>query len=308
MLRCRAAALCAGLVVVGCSPSEEAPVRPTEVALTARPATIPLGPPPATDKLSFVVFGDVRPGGPNEDTQYPQAIFAKVMDRAAATSATFAVATGDYMFSTSASSVTNQVTQLLAAEAHFAHPIYHSLGNHECAGFTDSNCPNGTETPNMRAYMMQLIPFSPLPYYSFDVPTAHGVAKFVFVAANAWSDDQASWLATELARPTDYTFVIRHEPPGNTQAPGAAPSDTLMRQNPLTLGLYGHIHVYKHVATNQIISGNAGAPLDGGSYGIVWVEQQDDGTIEVREIKESSGQVGDHFRVSPTGASVADPT
>ncbi|MFO0572054.1 MAG: hypothetical protein U0263_40905 [Polyangiaceae bacterium] len=53
-----------------------------------------------------------------------------------------------------------------------------------------------------------------VPYYTKNVNAADGAwtAKFVFVAPNAWTDAQGTWLEAELAKPTTYTFIVRHEP------------------------------------------------------------------------------------------------
>src|SRR5262249_43262549 len=149
------------------------------------------------------------------------------MVKAAGTPSEFAIGTGDYMFANVSSSVSNQVAKLLTAEGHFGKQIFHTLGNHECSGFTASNCPNGTESYNIRAFMMQLVPCAQKPYYAIDIQTQTGTAKFVFVAANAWDQTQASWLDQELSRPTQYTFVVRHEPPGTIETTGATASDPI---------------------------------------------------------------------------------
>jgi hypothetical protein len=152
--------------------------------------------------------------------------------------------------------------------------------------------------------MLQLVPFAQRPYYSFDIATDKGAAKFVFIAANAWDDPQRQWLEAELARPTPYTFVVRHEPPGNTEAPGAAPSDSIIHAHPLTIGFYGHTHTYRRLGANEVISGNGGAPISYGYYGFLYVEQREDGNVEVREIRQDTGDVTDRWAVNPSGQSV----
>jgi hypothetical protein len=281
-------------------PAGKPPEKSTEAS---RATTGPVGPNGGSvDRLDFVVFGDVRASSPNADSTYPKAVFTSIMQQANSTSAQFAVGTGDYMFSNTQASVSNQVGQLLQAEQSFKKFIFHDMGNHECTGFTASNCPNGTETPNMQAFMLQLVPFSQLPYYSFDVQTGAGVAKFVFIAANAWDSAQESWLTQELARKTTYTFVVRHEPPHNATAPGAGPSDAIIAAAQVTMALYGHTHVYRHLSANAVISGNAGAPLEGGHFGFLHVTQLQDGNIQAQEIQQGSGAVVDTFTVTPAGA------
>jgi hypothetical protein len=256
----------------------------------------------SVDRLAFTVFGDVRPANYGDDANYPTAVITSIMQRSNATPALFAIGTGDYMFSGSAASVSAQLGALLGAERSFTKFIFHAMGNHECTGAVASNCPNGTETPNVRSFQMSLVPFSSTPYYAVDIDTRAGLAKLVIVAANAWDATQASWLDGELARPTAYTFVIRHEPPGNTEAPGASASDPIIARHPLTLGLYGHTHEYRHIDANHVISGNAGAPLERGQYGFLYVEQRDDGNVDVQEIREDTGQVIERWAVTPAGS------
>ena len=62
---------------------------------------------------------------------------------------------------------------------------------------------------------------------------------------------QSTWLAAQLADVTAYTFVVRHEPPYDTQAPGVSPSETLIHKNPLTLEFLGHTHEYRRVDTQR---------------------------------------------------------
>jgi hypothetical protein len=256
------------------------------------------------DRLAFAVWGDSRPNQIDDAQGYPTAIVSSIAQRANSTSAQFAIGTGDYMFADNASAVSQQVAQLLSAEQPFRKFVFRTMGNHECTGASASNCPNGTETPNMRAFMMQLIPFSPQPYYSFDVQTSKGDAKFVFVAANAWSSAQRNWLEAELSRPTTYTFVMRHEQFGNNQAEGAIASDPIIHAHPFTIALYGHVHDYERISTNEVISGNGGAPsrTAGGYYGFLLIEQRADGNIQVTEIRQDNGQQADRWAVTPTGA------
>jgi hypothetical protein len=161
------------------------------------------------------------------------------------------------------------------------------------------------ETPNVQAFMQLLPTGTTKPYYRIDVMTPLGKAKLLFVAANAWDSTQQSWLQTQLADPTTYTFVMRHEPPNDTQAPGTGPSESLITSAPYTLELLGHTHEYNHIDTQHVISGNAGAPLGGGgSYGLLIVQQLTSGDINVSEIDESTGSVNDTWTVSPTGQKI----
>ena len=253
------------------------------------------------DRLAFVVFGDVRPPTVGFDLGYPTGTLTQILTRAAATPAEFGLGTGDYMYSDTAASVAAQLDKLVAAERAFGRPIFHAMGNHECTGATASNCPNGTETPNVRGFLMTLVPFSPRPYYSLTVTTSLGDAKFVILAANAWDDAQQSWLQTELARPTEYTFVVRHEP-SSAYAPGVGPSDAIMAAHPLTAAFYGHYHEYRQDGANAVISGNAGAPIHtGSSFGFVYVLQRTDGNVVIEEHRMDDDAVLDRFVLTKTG-------
>ena len=140
------------------------------------------------------------------------------------------------------------------------------------------------------------------PYYRIDMNTPLGKAKFVFIAANAWDSTQQSWLTTQLADPTTYTFVMRHESTTASGLPASVTeSESIVDAHPYTIELLGHTHEYRHEDTQHVISGNAGAPLAAGNYGLLIVEQQTDGNVTVNEIDESTGNATDSWTVSPTG-------
>jgi hypothetical protein len=284
------------LLLAGCS-SDPAPVMqpPGDDA-----ATTGNGPP-----MRFAVVGDSRPGNLNDGNNYPDAIVAGNYKRMHDLSLQFAVVTGDYMFANYEGEVTRQVDKLLAAESAFSNPIYRALGNHECTGATASNCPNLNETANMTAYMTRLLPPDvTLPYFRFDVDTPKGMAKFVFVAANAWSAEQSNWLRDQLSQNTAYTFVIRHEPPDTTETPGVSPSESIIHQFPVTQVFCGHAHAYFRVDTLHVVSGNGGAPIRFGgttTYGFLLIEQQDDGSITATEIDEATGNAMDTWRITADG-------
>ncbi len=178
------------------------------------------------------------------------------------------------------------------------------MGNHECTGFTDSNCPKGTETPNVRAFMGLMPADVTAPYYRVDVSTPSGSAKLLFVAPNGWSEAQNSWLTAQLADVTTYTFVVRHEPSDDATAPGVTPSDALINSAPLTIELLGHSHEYRRIDAQHVISGNGGAPLSsysGIGYGFLLIAQQSDGTLVLSEIDQASGSTVDSFHITPDG-------
>jgi hypothetical protein len=287
--------------VIGCTPTGALPDN-NHGSDGGATATCTPAPADSAGRFRFAVFGDVRPRNPDDTASYPTAIITSLFQEIAAQSPQLVVGTGDYMFAstTNDASVQTQLGDLLSAEQAFAGPIYHAMGNHECTGATASNCPNGTETANMRAFMSKLIPAgTQTPYYRVDVDTGAGMAKLVFIAANAWSQAQADWLETQLADPTAYTYVVRHEAATITETNGAVASEAIVQKHPLTLELLGHTHRYSRIDDKHIISGNAGAPLSGGHYGFVLVDLLTNGDLSVSEIDQATGAVDDTFTICP---------
>jgi predicted phosphodiesterase len=254
--------------------------------------------------LKFAVFGDCRPGSPNDTAGYPTAVLTNIFTLMQSKGAQFAVGTGDYMFASGQSVVDAQVALHLQAQTPFKGPVYRALGNHECTGATASNCPNGNETPNVRAFLSKLSPpGTTAPYYRVDVDTPHGKAKFLLIAGNAWSQAQGDWLKQQLADPTTYTFAVRHVPP-TTSAPGVNESEALVRAAPFTLELLGHSHEYRHTDAQHVISGNGGAPTRSGEttgFGFLMIEQESDGNLAATEYDETTGNAVDTWTITPTG-------
>jgi hypothetical protein len=165
------------------------------------------------------------------------------------------------------------------------------MGNHECDGYTADNCTSATN--NYTAYYNALVaPLGKtLPYYTVPINAIDGswTAKVIILACNYWSTTQQSWLSTELAKPTTYTFVVRHEPASATTAPCVSDVESLLASNPYNLSLVGHTH---HFQANgkEIIVGNGGAPLTAGttSYGYATVEQTAAGFV-VTDYDQATG-------------------
>jgi hypothetical protein len=270
------------------------------------PGAPPPPPPGGGNLLHFAVFGDCRPPNLEGTNNYPSAIVGGIFSLAQSHAAQFMVGTGDYVFSNTSSGVSAQLKLFNQARANFSNPVYLTMGNHECNGYTASNCPNLNETPNVQQFMNLLPSGVTKPYYRLDFDTPFGKAKLVFIAANAWNSTQQSWLQQQMSDPTTYTFVMRHEPPADTQAPGVGPSESIVQSSSYTLELLGHTHEYKHIDTQHVISGNAGAPLQpssGFGFGMLLIDQLGDGNIQVTEYDESSGTAVDTWRVTPSGAS-----
>ena len=192
--------------------------------------------------------------------------------------------------------------------------MFPTMGNHECTGYTDSNCGSSGKqglTENYKAFLGQLL--APIkqtsPYYSIDINDTGGkwTSKFIFVAANAWDSAQQTWLETTMAKKTTYTFLVRHEPAsagGSSGAPGVDPAEAVMKKYPYTLSLVGHSHLVEKSGSKEVIFGNGGAPRSSGSYGFGLITQLSDGNIQVDSYDYDSVKPDTSFRftVTPTGA------
>ena len=264
--------------------------------------------------LAFGIVGDTRPATPDDTASYPSLIITKIFQAfdAANPRPPFVIATGDYIFSTNAGATANaQLDKYLNARDGFRNPVFPAMGNHECTGYTASNCGVGTsdgETDQYQKYMQKYV--APLglttPYYSTRIDAIDGswTSKFVFVASNAWTGTQAAWLEQALSVPTTYTFVIRHTDVGATTAPGTTPSANIIGAHPYTLLIVGHSHTYRHSAPNkQLIVGNGGAPITtGANYGYVIAHRRpSDGAIEFNSYDYDTGAINDTFAVNADG-------
>ncbi|HUB08220.1 MAG TPA: metallophosphoesterase [Myxococcales bacterium] len=272
--------------------------------------------------LVFAIVGDTRPANPCPSTSncpYPTAIITEIYkDMTQVTPAPqIVVGTGDYMYNDPGTGTASwQVQQYLTAEAQISVPFYPAMGNHECTGYTSSECGSDNSdgvTENFTAFLSGMLGGLKLPnstpYYVETVPAGPGqTAKFVFMAANAWDQTQSTWLDATLAQPTTYTFVIRHEPSSDARdCPGITPSDQIISAHPLTLKIVGHSHEYSPYDSTyqEVIVGNGGAPLDSGSsYGFVLCQQRSDGAIQCADYDyQSNAPTGTAFALTAAGQS-----
>ena len=266
------------------------------------------------DSLLFAIVGDTRPVNYNATSSYPTAVITKIWQDVEAVSPRppFAIGTGDYQYSSTFGTVAGtQMDLYMGARANYTGLFFPVMGNHECTGYTASNCGSGNAdgiTKNYTAFVSTLLaPINQsLPYYSirFDAPDGSYTAKLVVIAANAWDSTQASWLDGALSQPTTYTFVMRHEDRTANTAPGVTPSETIIKKYPLTMRIVGHTHTYHHYASDlEVVCGNGGAPLTSGTnYGYGVVERLADGNVQFTEYDYQSSSVIDQFRVKPDGA------
>ena len=273
----------------------------------------------SVSRLLFAVVGDTRPPNPDDTSGYPTTTATKIFDDLDGMNPkpSFGVSTGDYMYVNPGSGqAAPQLDLYIGARGHFSNVMFPTMGNHECNGYTDSNCGSSGsgDTENYKAFLGQLL--APLkqtnPYYSVDVNSTSGAwtAKFIFVAANAWSSTQESWLETTMAKATTYTFLVRHEPKsagGSSGAPGVDPAESVMAKYPYTLSIVGHSHLAEKSGTKEVIFGNGGAPLSGGTYGFGLVTQLADGNIQVDNYDYDTVQPDSKFRFTLTPAGVSVP-
>jgi hypothetical protein len=238
--------------------------------------------------LYFAVVGDTRPMNSDDVGSYPTAIITKIYADIAAMNPQpqFVISTGDYM--NAALTASQQLDLYLTAAKQFTGgPLFPVMGNHECTGATSSNCAGNFVTKNYQAYMAQMASLvgESQPYYvvNFNGDGKAWTAKLVVVACNAWDATQKTWLQSELAKPTTYTIVARHEEIGASSGPPCLPdADTIIAQNPYSVLLVGHSHYFQYIGfQKEVIIGNGGAPLYSTSahYGYATLEQQSGGFL-----------------------------
>jgi calcineurin-like phosphoesterase family protein len=263
-------------------------------------------------RLLFACVGDTRPPSENSTASYPLGVITRIYEdiEALRPRPPLVVSTGDYVFASSdrGDVAAAQLDLYMAARSSYSGLFFPAMGNHECTGATISNCAY-TPTASYEAFgRRMLVPIGkPLPYFvvRVDALDSAWTAKFVFVAANAWSSAQQAWLEATLSVPTTYTFVVRHEPASETEAPGVAPSESIMARHPYTLAIVGHDHTYGHYrdSPREVLIGNGGAPLSSKGFGFGVFAQAPDGSMVVDMIDWQTGSPDTtfHFEVTPDG-------
>jgi hypothetical protein len=290
--------------------------------------------------LSFGMTGDTRPAN-SQTTGYSQSlknIIGSIFSGFQSQGVPFAVGSGDYGFSSTCSGCAlPQYNDYMTARANFGGTWLPTMGNHECNGFTNSNCPVGSYTGMTQDYINTIVQPSTgqsSQYYSalYQASDLSWTAKFIFISANGWNSTQSTWLQNTLNVNTTYTFTIRHEPANDARAPGVTPSENMMSSafnaGHLTLSVTGHTHLvqlpggtqpygdpFGSTLAYEMIVGNGGAPLDAGpTYGYaVGTRRVSDGAVVIQMYKsaDTSGnpivpnQADTNFRfaVNPDGSS-----
>jgi predicted phosphodiesterase len=251
-------------------------------------------------RLFFAVVGDTRPANLDDTDNYPTAVINDVFGLVATLKPQFVLATGDYMFaSPSGIEGAEQVGlyQGVVARQLPGGLLFPVMGNQECAGPTASNCA-GAPTANTTAYLDTLVkPLGKaLPYYAlaFDGSDGSWNAKLLVVACNAWDSDQAAWLQQQLASPTTFTLVARHEPSG-ADAPCVDATDRLLAQTDYDILFVGHAHTFGRSGKTLVV-GNGGAPLTGAaSFGFATVDQRGSRFLVTQYDSETKAPVAAFF-------------
>jgi hypothetical protein len=240
------------------------------------------------ERLWFATTGDTRPGNCDDTTAYPRAAITEIAKSMKALKVQFALDLGDHMYvcNGSVSEAQIQMGYYTDAISGGPAPYFMTMGNHECGHFSSSGgyygCFGTSADANYDTYMAAL--GRPKPYYSFDVATNAGLARFVIIADDAWNSTQKAWLQatlTEADTKAAYTFIARHHPTTGSRT-GNAEILTTIEAHKYSLILTAHSHQYARGADHggrAPIIGIGGAP---GSTppGFATILQQTDGSLQ----------------------------
>jgi hypothetical protein len=277
-------------------------------------------------QLFFAVVGDTRPYNPDDTTNYPASPPLAACtasnsgsvgtDTASCGAITkvfqdiqglnprppFVISTGDYQYVTPGKG--DSATQLgyyQSARALYSGIEWPAMGNHECDGYTASNCASGcpsgdscsgSNTENFLGFQSKfLTPIGEtLPYYSRTVTASDGswTAHFIFVAPNYWNSTQQSWLTSQLAAvgtssQSNYIFVVHHED-ATAGAPTSLSTIESAEKNVETVSIVGHSHTWSHGGTNskELLVGNGGVPSTSDkNLGYTTVQRQSNGDLVI---------------------------
>ena len=150
------------IIAAGCS-SRHAP----------EDAPAPDAPVVQLQELRFAVVGDTRPANIDDTANYPTDIVRAIWADVEMEGPPFAVTTGDYMFaSTVGNEVDPQLDLYLGARSTFTGMVYPAMGNHECTGYTASNCGPGASDRQQAVVMINnwgnSFPLVYIPYKTLD--------------------------------------------------------------------------------------------------------------------------------------------
>ncbi len=299
----------AAVALAGCSRPSGAPARTLFASVGKLPLAPGVGPRGgAVDRLFFAFHGDTRPARCDDRAGYPAAVIRDIYREEAARGVQFAVDLGDHMYvcDDSLDEARAQMRIYRDAARLLGAPTFYTLGNHDCG---DDHCVGDGASANLTAFLEALAPTSEQPWYRVEVMTSSGLAVFVFVAGEVWSEAQARWLDRTLAdadRRARYTIVVNHHPLDDERPTDRALHD-LMRTHHFALLLTGHTHLYLHdlaadPAGRAVRMGCGGAPLYGGTFfGYGTVQQGDDDRLYVRIYDQRTDALRDEWSVPPSG-------
>ena len=271
--------------------------------------------------LHFGATGDTRPGTSEAEgvIDYPSAIINGIATQLKAREVQFVVDLGDHMNNWhDLTAAQEMMAKYESAMKLYGNTWFMTMGNHECDMPYPINCvpfagQPGSTAVNFLTYLNALkgTGVSSLPWYSFDVQTSLGLARFVVIADNAWCPEQQAWLESTLtAADTQavYTLVLRHHPPDDGGAPGEI--SQIVRQHKFALYMTGHAHMYQHLTTDSgrdLILGTGGAPLQNVSKipgahainGYVVVDQQANGQLAISVFDSVTDTLVEGWSVGP---------
>ncbi len=251
----------------------------------------------SVDLLHFGLSGDTRPPACEDSAHYPHSVIESIADQFKQKNVQFALDLGDHMFVCNGdlAEARLQMGYYMAAVARYPGTFFMTQGNHECQhppcylGSTNANYVAFNEASStVFCGQSSCIP-AVKPYYTFDVNTSLGLARFVIIADSSWDSAQQSWLETTLAEADTkarYTLVARHHPEGDTSIATNPDIMSIVRAHKFSLFLAGHTHTYKHGTSDggrDLVLGIGGAPLisTGTFNGFAMVDQQANGNLKV---------------------------
>ena len=239
----------------------------------------------AVARLWFATTGDTRPPSCDRSDRYPTATMAQIARAMKAVRVQFAVDLGDHMYvcNQSLAEARTQMALYASAVAQGPPTWWMTMGNHECGNDVPPfSCFVGGGDANFTAYLAALK--RPLPWYSADVQTQLGLARFAVVADDSWDAAQQAWLERTLSDAdarARYTIVVRHHPVTGPRI-GNPQIVSIIAAHNYSLILTAHSHTYARdparFGGRSVIVGLGGAPSNV-QPGFGTVLQERDGSL-----------------------------
>ena len=250
--------------------------------------------------LRFAVVGDTRPLKANDNADYPIQVIRQIFTDITnlSPSPAFTLSTGDYQYVDPGSgNSSTQVGDYVTARSSYPGLLFPTMGNHECTGYTNSECGSGNTdgiTENYTTFMSPSVRADRRsnPYYSIPISAADGswTAKIVVTAANAWDQDQQigrrRWRSR---RPTPSCRAMSRSRTPPTSRP-SAPSTTSSTRAATRSCWWG---TPTRSGTRRSSRGGHRRERwrsgDDRSFGFALIARQSDGTLSVQQYDETSG-------------------